>query len=187
MKQFRSVLGGRYMTPINIFFLAVKTELSISIKSDSQYSLNTFKSHLLAWLILLSRNNPTPPPVLFSRWDSMILPYPIRWHNIIWIVSHPDELAPGRISSGWLKSTAVCHPESYDSALCHTDEINLLIPKSSGWLSYRQYLIRTTYGHCRMSTGWLTKLSYLVRMTQHHLNPKSSGWVSSWSYLIRMT
>ena len=30
--------------------------------------------------------------------------------NIIWTVSHPDELALGCISSGRLKDTAVCHP-----------------------------------------------------------------------------
>ena len=27
-----------------------------------------------------------------------------RWHNVIWTLSHPDELVPGRISSGLLTS-----------------------------------------------------------------------------------
>ena len=39
-----------------------------------------------------------------------------------------------------------------------------LIPKSTGWLNYSQYLIRMTYGHYRMSSGWLTMLSYVIRM-----------------------
>ena len=75
----------------------------------------------------------------------------------------------------------------HDTALCHPNEIAMLMLKSSGWLSYRQYLIRMTYGHCRMSSGWLTILPYLIRMTYCYLNPKSSGWVSSLSYLIWTT
>ena len=58
---------------------------------------------------------------------------------------------------------------------------------SPGWVNYWQYLIRMTYGYCRMSSGWLSIFSYLTRMTQRHWKPKSSGWVSSWQYLIRMT
>ena len=29
-------------------------------------------------------------------------------HNVIWALSHPDELAPDRISSGWLMVDALC-------------------------------------------------------------------------------
>ena len=110
------------------------------------------------------------------------------WHNVIWTQSHPDELAPGRISSGWLMANAVCDPVDLRyyptmSSGWDTD----LIPKSFRWLSCWQYLIRMTYGQCRMSSGWLTMLPYVTRMTLRHLNPTSSGWVSSWSYLIRMT
>ena len=76
---------------------------------------------------------------------------------------------------------------TYGSTICHPDEITMLIPKSSGRLSYRQYLIRITYGHFRILSGWLTILPYLIRMAKHHLNPKLSRWVSSWSYLIRIT
>ena len=98
------------------------------------------------------------------------------WHNVSWTVCHPDEIAPGRISSGWLMTNARCHPDdffsvshpddlwtlqdvtrmTYDVALCHPDEITNLIPQSSGWPSYSQYLIRMTYRHCRTSSGWLT-------------------------------
>ena len=53
-------------------------------------------------------------------------------------VIRPNELAPGHISSGWLMANVLCHP----------DQITNLIPKWSGWLSYFQYLIRMTYGHC---------------------------------------
>ena len=41
-------------------------------------------------------------------------PYDLRyctissgWHDVIWALSHPDQLAPGRISPGWLLDTAV--------------------------------------------------------------------------------
>ena len=65
------------------------------------------------------------------------------WHNGIWTLSHPEELAPGRISSGWLFDTAVCHPEdiSYHRM-------------SSGWLSRNWYLIRMSYDNVIMSSGW---------------------------------
>ena len=69
-------------------------------------------------------------------------------------VSHPDNIAIGNISSGWLMVNVLCHP----------DEIINLIPKSSGWLSYSQYLIRMTYDQCRMSSGWLTMFPYVIRM-----------------------
>ena len=150
--------------------------------------------------------------IMSSGWVT-ILPYLIRWHKVIWTISHPDELARFRISSGWLGDTAVCHPGqgrsvvcfdveaqfnisspnifhghfrlgsfpifnilklrpgplclrpatplqvTYECVLCHPDETIMLIPKSSGWLSYRQYLIRLTYGQCIMSSGWHTKLT----------------------------
>ena len=55
----------------------------------------------------------------------------------------------------------------YDVALCHPDEITNLIPKSSGWRSYSQYLIRMTYDQCRMSSGWLMMLPY-VHISWHN-------------------
>ena len=55
-------------------------------------------------------------------------------------------IAPGRISSGWLLTNAGCHP----------DDIANVIPKSSGCLSYYQYFSRMTYGRCIMSSGWHT-------------------------------
>ena len=67
------------------------------------------------------------------------------WHNVIWTLSHPDELAPGRISSGWLLDTAVCHPD--DISYHHM---------SSGWLSRNQYQIRMSYDTVIMSSGWHT-------------------------------
>ena len=65
------------------------------------------------------------------------------WHNGIWTLSHPDELAPGRISSGWLLDTAVCHP---DDISYHR--------MSSGWLSGNWYLMRMSYDNVIMSSGW---------------------------------
>ena len=64
---------------------------------------------------------------------------------------------------------------TYDVALCHPDEITNLIPKSSGWLSYSQYLIRMTYRRCIMSSGWLTWRWYPIRMSYGNVI-MSSGW-----------
>ena len=47
--------------------------------------------------------------------------------------------------------------------LCHPDDIEQY-RKSSGWLSYSQYLIRMTYGYCRISSGWLKIMVYVIRM-----------------------
>ena len=96
-----------------------------------------------------------------SEWDTD--------NKLIWTFSHPDKLAPGYISSGWLVADVLCHP----------DEIINLISKSSGWLSYSQYLIRMIYGHCKMSSGWLAILAYIIRMRYRHLIPKSSGWLKA--------
>ena len=73
--------------------------------------------------------------------------YPISsgWHNVIWTLSHADELAPGSISSGWLLDTAVCHPD--DISYHHM---------SSGWLSRNWYIIRMSYDNVIMSSGWHT-------------------------------
>ena len=49
------------------------------------------------------------------------------------------------------------------NVLCHPDDIRRFL-KSSGWVSYWQYLIRMTYDQCRMSSGWLTMLSYVIRI-----------------------
>ena len=63
--------------------------------------------------------------------------------KLCWCLSRPDELAPGRISSGWLLDTAVCHPDdiSYHRML-------------SGWLSRNRYLIRMSYDNVIMPSGW---------------------------------
>ena len=98
------------------------------------------------------------------------------WHNVIWTLCHTDKLAPGRISSGWLKCAAVCHP----------DEITNWILKSSRWLNYCQYLIRMTFNYC----------PYLIRMTKFlvvsHPDELTDGishpddlWTLQ--YVIRMT
>ena len=111
---------------------------------------------------------------------------PSGWLNYWWFlirmtwilaVSHPDDLTIGSISSRWLMGIVRCHPDDLQYSpissgwhniiwsLSHPDEISMLMHKSSGWLSYRQYLIRMTYGYCTMSSGWLAILSYLIRMT----------------------
>ena len=65
-------------------------------------------------------------------------------HDVIWTLSHPDELAPGRISSGWVLNTAVYHPD------------DIYRHMSSGWLSWNWYLIRMSYDNVIMSSGWHT-------------------------------
>ena len=97
-------------------------------------------------------------------------------HTVCWILCHPDEIAPDHISSGWLITNAGCPPDmTHDVALCHPDGIINLIPRSSGWLSYSQYLIRMTYGHCRMSSGWLSNWQYLIPITYDQCTMQS-GW-----------
>ena len=61
---------------------------------------------------------------------------------------------------------------TYDVVLCH--EITNLMAKSSGWLSWRWYLIRMTYGKFIMSSGW------------HTLHLMSSGWLK-WGWYLRMS
>ena len=77
--------------------------------------------------------------------DLRYCPISSGWYNVIWNLSHPVELAPGRISSGWLLDAAVCHPD--DISKHHM---------SSGWLSRNWYLIRMSYDNVIMSSGWHT-------------------------------
>ena len=78
-------------------------------------------------------------------YDLRYCPISSVWHNVIWTLSHPDELAPGRISSGWLLYTATSHPD--DISYRHM---------SFGWLSRNWYLIRMSHDNVIMSSGWHT-------------------------------
>ena len=75
---------------------------------------------------------------------------------------------------------------TYDIILCHPDEIINLIPKSSGWLTYCQYLIRMTYGQCIMSFGWHTPLLWIIGITYLSILCHS-GWLNWGWYLIQMS
>ena len=88
------------------------------------------------------------------------------WHNVIWTLSHPHELAPDRILSGWLMSDALCHPDDLAdfgsssgcarvNSLCHPDGIPFHL-MSSGWVNLGCYLIQISYGNIIMSSGWHT-------------------------------
>ena len=112
-----------------------------------------FPQHAVA----LQRFRKNPPVMrLFDLW---------ALHDVIWMTyniapSHPDDITlskPLVIRMSLL--LVVSHPDdfwtlqyviqmTYECVLCHPDEITMLIPKSSGWLNYRQYLIRVTYGQC---------------------------------------
>ena len=89
-----------------------------------------------------------------------------RWLGVEMMLCHPNEIGQCRHKSSWWHSAIpISHPDeilqiaksTYDVALSHPDEITNLIPKSSRWLSNRQYITRMTYGQCIMSSGWQTK------------------------------
>ena len=71
-----------------------------------------------------------------------------------------------------------------------------MIPKSSGWLSYSQYLIRMTYRRCichpddlpgvGISSGWVTANS-LCHPDDILFHFMSSGWLNWGWFLIRMS
>ena len=105
------------------------------------------------------------------------------------------------MSSGWLtivrsQKLQYVIRMTYDCVLCHPDEITMLIPKSSGWLRYRQNLIWMTYEHCSMSSGWIMILPYVIRVrwliwSLSHpddltIASISSRWLKYCQYFIRM-
>ena len=77
-------------------------------------------------------------------------------------------------ATGWHNGFVVTHP----------NEINNLVPKSSGWLSYSKYLIRMTYGRCIMSSGWHSWCWYLIWMS-YGKSIVSCRWHTLPSYVIR--
>ena len=107
--------------------------------------------------------------------------------TLLLAVSHPDDLTIGSITPGWLMGIVGCHPDDLRYSpissgwhniiwtLSHPDEITMLMPKSSGWVSPWPYLIRMTFGHCSMSSGWLSRNRYLLRMSYDNVI-MSSGW-----------
>ena len=85
-----------------------------------------------------------------SSWPGHFRCYSVSsgWYNGIWDPCHPDNLAPGGVSSGWPMTDAVCHADDlqcnlvdpggimkwkWNETLCHPD---YLAPGgiSSGWL-----------------------------------------------------
>ena len=99
-------------------------------------------------------------------------------HHVIWTLSQPDELAPDRISSRWLRvqmtswrpdeirSDAWCHPNDLAgvgissrrvtvNSSYHPDDIRFQL-MSSGWLNWGWYLIQMSYDNVIMSSKWDT-------------------------------
>ena len=97
------------------------------------------------------------------------------WHNVSWITCLPYELVPVVSHPDDLWTIQAVFRMTYDVGLCHPVEITILIPMSSGWLRYRQYLIWMTYGRCILSSGWLTWRWYVIRMGYGKCI-MSSGW-----------
>ena len=81
-------------------------------------------------------------------------------HNIILILRHPHDLAPGRISSGRLMAHVVCLPDEIWCYLSHLDDMTKF--ESPGWLTW--YPIHMSYGKLIMSCG-SSLLSHLDEIT----------------------
>ena len=92
------------------------------------------------------------------------------WHNVIWIISRPDELGHSRISSVWLMDIAVCHPD--DLRYC---------PMSSAWHD----VIWTIKHPDELASSRISSECYMSNAVCHpdHLRycPISSGWHLIWS------
>ena len=124
------------------------------------------------------------------------------WHRIQPTSFHTDDLWKLRMSSEWLNSLAISHPDEIllIASLCgwlndsHPADLKIKLfllsgqcRKSSGWDTTRSYLIRMTKGSTYvMSSGWLVEASYVIQMTQC-IGHKSSGWDTANSLVIRMT
>ena len=95
-----------------ISYLIRMTELNLNLKSSGWVSSWPYLTQLTYGQCRKS-----------SGWLTM-LPYVIlmTYNSAIWTQSHPDELAPGCISSGWFMANAECH---LDYLQC--------CPMSTGW------------------------------------------------------
>ena len=152
-----------------------KISISVKILEKSQFWLKFWKISILCQNCQKSRFRPIffrkiailvkiGSEVWLSHLDDLwSMQEAIRMtalRNSSW--SHPDELAPGRISSEWLKDTAGCHPDKL--GYC---------PISSGW-----HNIIWTLSHPdelapgRISSGWLKDAAVSGWLTM------SSGWDS---------
>ena len=106
------------------------------------------------------------------------------WHSVIYILSHPNELASGCIASRWLMVNVGCHPDKFSCCPMSSIRDNIFLSQSHP----------DDLAICSISSGWLIDtawchpdhLRYCPRMTLRHLNRKSSGWLSPWPYVIRM-
>ena len=121
-----------------------------------------------------------------------------RWYSEVWIRGHPDELAPGSISSRWFMTNAGCHPDDLPCCLMSSgwhNEISTSSHMSSGWhneistSSHPGELVRdhissrwpmtNTGCHpddvlcCPISSGWLN-----VIWTLSHLDDLAPGRIS---------
>ena len=101
------------------------------------------------------------------------------------MVSHPDDLTIGSISSGWLTIGIVTSGWLMGIVGCHPDDLRYS-PISSGW-----HNIIWTLSHPdelapgRISSGWL--LDTVCHPDDISYHRMSSGWLSRNWYLIRMS
>ena len=113
----------------------------------------------------------------------------------------PDELAPDRISSGWLMADALCHPDDIAgvgissgwvtaNSVCHPDD-NPFHLMSSGWHNWGWYLTQRSYGNVIMPSGWdtLPFLSHPDEITHFHFSHQTvvlqrfRSW-ANWYFLV---
>ena len=120
--------------------------------------------------------------------DLRYLPYVTRI-NLIWSLSHPDDVSIGSISSGWLMDTSGCHRDDlrywFRSSgwhnviwiLSHQYELPIIYHPDDLWPIHFGW----AYGKFIMSSWWHTP------PLLSHLNDISFLWLNWGWYLIRVS
>ena len=102
---------------------------------------------------------------LYHPDDISQYPRSSRWHDVIWTLIHLDELAPGRISPGWLMANGGYHPD--DLRCC---------PMSSGWHKVIRNLNHSDdLAPGCISSGWLMAIAW-CHPDDLSCRPMSSRW-----------
>ena len=112
-------------------------------------------------------------------------PESFGWHNKNWALSHPDNLAIGSNSFGWLMTKAPCHRN--DAALSHSDDKmrfkpcypDNLVPGSisSGWLMANGVCDPDDLRCYHLSSGWHIDILTLSHPDKLAPGSTSPGWL----------
>ena len=109
-----------------------------------------------------------------------------RWHNIFHVLSHPDELAPGRMSPGWLMINVrwlmnlwYCSMSfGWDNiiwSLSHPDDF-AIVTVWSGWLMANVLCHPQDIRSFRMSSWWHS----VIYILSHPIELPSGRIASRW-------